>query len=122
MIKKLFHAIVNTQMMRFLQGKNKDNRPKKAKNINNTSATFIDSSNLEKWEEREWKTIGTESHSTGHSSGIITPTGAIVKDGTLNTRELYILLDIRYSSSLISVNSYWNNFVIKYSGYFILWE
>ena len=39
-------------------------------------------------------TVGTESHSTGHSSRINTTTVAAVKDSTGNTRELYILLDI----------------------------
>ena len=36
-------------------------------------------------------TEGTESHSTGHSSGITTTTVAAVKDSTGNTRELYVL-------------------------------
>ena len=40
-------------------------------------------------------TVGTESHSTGHSSGITTTTVAAVKNSTGNTRELYILLDIQ---------------------------
>ena len=38
-------------------------------------------------------TVGTESHSIGHSSGITTTTVAAVKDSTGNTRELYVLLD-----------------------------
>ena len=39
-------------------------------------------------------TIGTSSHSTGHSSGITTTTVATVKSNTGDTRELYVLLDI----------------------------
>ena len=38
-------------------------------------------------------TVGTKSHSAGHSSGIITTTIAVVKDSTGNTREVYVLLD-----------------------------
>ena len=49
-------------------------------------------------------TVGTESHSTGHSSGITTTTVAAVKNSTGNTRELYILLDKGYSSSILSDN------------------
>ena len=49
-------------------------------------------------------TVGTESHSTGHSSGITTTTVAAVKDSTGNTRELYVLLDTGYSSSILSDN------------------
>ena len=50
-------------------------------------------------------TIGTESHSTGHSGGITTTTVAAVKDSTGNTRELYILLDTGCSSSILSDDS-----------------
>ena len=49
-------------------------------------------------------TIGTESHSTGHSSGITTTTVAAVKDSTGNTRELYVLLYTGCSSSILSDN------------------
>ena len=49
-------------------------------------------------------TVGTESHSTGHSSGITTTTIAAVKDSTGNTRKLYVLLDSGCSSSILSDN------------------
>ena len=49
-------------------------------------------------------TVGTESHSTGHSGGITTTTVAKVKDSTSNTRELYVLLEIGCSSSILSDN------------------
>ena len=49
-------------------------------------------------------TVGTESHTTGHSSGITTTTVAAVKDSTGNTRELYIHLDTGCSSRILSDN------------------
>ena len=49
-------------------------------------------------------TIGTESLSTGHSSGITTTTVAAVKVSTGNMRELYVLLDTGCSSSILSDN------------------
>ena len=53
-------------------------------------------------------TVCTESHSTGHStghsSGITTTTVAAVKDSIGNMRELYVLLDTGYSSSILSDN------------------
>ena len=49
-------------------------------------------------------TVGSESHSTGHSSGITTTKVATVKDSTGNTRELYVLLDTGCSSSILSDN------------------
>ena len=41
MTKKEFHALVNTQWKRFIEGKNKDTRPKKAKDTNESSVTSI---------------------------------------------------------------------------------
>ena len=49
-------------------------------------------------------TISTESHSTGHSSGINATTIVTVKDSTGNTREFYVLLDTGCSSSILSAN------------------
>ena len=37
MTKKEFHVLVNTQWKRFIKGKNKDSRPKKAKDSNERS-------------------------------------------------------------------------------------
>ena len=47
MSKKDFHALINTQMMRFVEGQNKDTISKKANNTSDTSATSIESSDLE---------------------------------------------------------------------------
>ena len=47
MTKKECHALVNTQMRRFLDGENRDTRPKKAKNSSKSSVTSIKSSNIE---------------------------------------------------------------------------
>ena len=47
MTKKEFHALVNTQWKRFIEGKNKDTRPKKAKDSNESSVTSIESSDSE---------------------------------------------------------------------------
>ena len=44
MTKKKFHALVNTQWKRFVEGKNMDTRPKKAKDSNESSITSIESS------------------------------------------------------------------------------
>ena len=49
-------------------------------------------------------TVGMESHSTGHNSGITTTMVAAVKNSTGNTRELYVLVDTRCSSSILSDN------------------
>ena len=46
MIEKEFHALVNTQMTRFLKYKNKDLCPKNIKRKRDTFATFIESSHL----------------------------------------------------------------------------
>ena len=56
-------------------------------------------------------TVSTESHSTGHSSGITNTTVAAVKYSTGNTRELYVILDTGCSSSILS-NNYLNYFTI----------
>ena len=45
-------------------------------------------------------TVDTDSHSTGHSSGITTTTVAAVKDSTGNKKELYVLLDTGHSNYL----------------------
>ena len=47
MTKREFHALVNTQWKRLIEGKNKDTRPKKAKDSNEPSVTSIESSNSE---------------------------------------------------------------------------
>ena len=47
MTKKEFHALVNTHWKRFIEGKNKDTRPKKAKDFNESSVTSIESSDSE---------------------------------------------------------------------------
>ena len=47
MTKKEFHALVNTHWKRFIEGKNKDTRPKKAKDSNESSVTSIESSDSE---------------------------------------------------------------------------
>ena len=47
MIKKEFHALVNTQWKRFTKGKNKDTRPKKVKDSNESSVTSTESSDSE---------------------------------------------------------------------------
>ena len=64
-------------------------------------------------------TVGTESHSTGHSSGITTTTVAAVKNSTGNTRELYVLLDTGCSCSIFSDNylNYVRNFKKSKSHY-----
>ena len=46
MTKKEFHALVNTQWKSFIEGKDKDTRPKRAKDSNESSVTSIESSNL----------------------------------------------------------------------------
>ena len=50
-------------------------------------------------------TVGTESHSTSHSSGITTTTVAAVKDITGNIWELYILLDTGCSSRRVGIGT-----------------
>ena len=98
LIQSNLPPLVNTQWKRFIEGKNKDTRPKKAKDAkdaNESSITSIESSDSEEWVEEELVTVGTESHSTSQSGGITTTTFAAVKDSTGNTRELYILLDIQ---------------------------
>ena len=47
MTNKEFHTLLDTQWKRFIEGKNKDTRPKKAKDSNETSVTSIESSNSE---------------------------------------------------------------------------
>ena len=90
MTKKEFHTLMNIQWRRLLEGENKDDRPKNAQDSNESIVTLIESSGSEEWEEKVLMTIGTESHNTGHSSGI---TSITVKYTSGNTRELYILLD-----------------------------
>ena len=57
-------------------------------------------------------TVGTESHTTGHSSGMTTTTVAAVKDSTGNTRELYVLLDTGCSHS--EKKSYRLSFLVEH--------
>ena len=47
MTKKEFNALVNTQWKRFVEGKNKDTRSKKAKDSNESSVTSIEPSDSE---------------------------------------------------------------------------
>ena len=47
MTKKEFHVPVNIQWKRILEGRNKDDRPKKAKDSNEASVTSIEASDPE---------------------------------------------------------------------------
>ena len=59
--------------------------------------------------------IDTKSHSTSHSSGLITTMVVIVKDSIGNTRKFHTLLDTGYSNSILIVNNllfvHRNNFI-----------